>query len=53
MLNFCVHITTDTLVLIRLHKKADLLDMQVNGTKDRKVRVENNWERMEAIHPVA
>ena len=25
MLNSCVHITTGTLVLIRLHKKADLL----------------------------
>ena len=30
-------ITTGTVVLVRLHKKTDLLEMKVNGMKDRKV----------------
>ena len=32
-----MHIATGTLALIRLHKKADLLEIKVNSTKDRKV----------------
>ena len=41
MLN-SVCVTTGTLVLIRLHKKADLPEMKVNCTKDRKVCVDEN-----------
>ena len=35
-------VTTGTLVLIRLYKKADLLETKVNSTKGRKVGVEEN-----------
>ena len=34
--------TTGTVVLIRLHKKTDLLDMKVNYRKDRKACVDKN-----------
>ena len=39
MLNYNMCITTDTLVMIILHKKADL---KVNCTRDRKVHVDKN-----------
>ena len=35
-------VTTDTLVLIRLHKKADLLETKVYGIKDGKVYANKN-----------
>ena len=35
-------LTTGTVVLIRLHKKADLLEMKVNGTKNGKVHADKN-----------
>ena len=34
-----------TVVLIRLHKKADLLEMKVNGMKDRKVHVDKDKQK--------
>ena len=37
-----IDVTTATLVLIRLHKKAELLEMTVNCTKDRKVHADQN-----------
>ena len=37
-----VHITTGTLVLTRLHNKADLLETKVNCAKDRKVHADEN-----------
>ena len=40
--SLCVYITTGILVLIRLHKKADLLETKVNCTKDRKVCADKN-----------
>ena len=40
--SYYVHITTGTLALIRLHKKADLLEMKVNCMKDRKVCGDKN-----------
>ena len=48
-------IATDILILIRLHKKADLLEMKVNSMKDRKVYVDEKtltWERKDSIGPV-
>ena len=42
VLNSCVHITIGTLVLIRMHKKADLLEIKVNCMKDRKICVDEN-----------
>ena len=48
-------IATDILILIRLHKKADLLEMKVNNMKDRKVYVDKKtltWERKDSIGPV-
>ena len=43
-------ITTGTVVLITLHKKADLLETNVNDIKDIKVCVnKNKWKRMDAI----
>ena len=35
-----VYITTGTLVLIKLHKKADLLEIKINSTKDIKVHMD-------------
>ena len=35
-------LTTGTVVMIRLHKIADLLEAKVNCTKDRKVYVKDN-----------
>ena len=32
-------VTTGTLVLIRLHKKANLLEMKIRGTKDRDLEI--------------
>ena len=32
-----VHVTTGTVILMRLHKKPDLLEPKVNCTEDRKV----------------
>ena len=34
-----------TVALIRLHKKADLLEMKVNGMKDRKVHVDKDKQK--------
>ena len=34
-----------TVALIRLHKKADLLEMKVNGMKDRKVHVDKEKQK--------
>ena len=37
-----MRVITDTLVLIRLHKKADLLEAKVHGIKGRKVCADKN-----------
>ena len=50
-----VRITTGTLVLIRLHKKPDLMETKVDCMKDRKVYVDKisfDLERMDTIDPV-
>ena len=52
---FYVYMTTGTVVLIRLHKKADLIDMKVNCRKDGKAHVDNIaliWEKIYAINQV-
>ena len=38
----CMYLRTGTLVLIKLHKKVDLLKTKVKYTKDRKVGAEEN-----------
>ena len=38
----CICITNGTLILIRLHKKAVLLNAKVKSTEDRKVHVDEN-----------
>ena len=38
----CVCVTTGTMVLIRLHKKVDVLEMKGNYMRDGKVRVDKN-----------
>ena len=35
-------VTTGTLVLIRLHKNADLLEMKIRETKDREIHADEN-----------
>ena len=37
-----MHVTTGTLVLIRLHNKVDLPETKVNCMKDRKVHADKN-----------
>ena len=43
--------TTGTLALIRLHKKADLLETKVKCMKDRKICAGLIWVKMDAIDP--
>ena len=47
-----IYVCNCTLVLIRLHKKADLLEMKVDCMNDRKVLAALTWERMDTIDPV-
>ena len=37
-----MHVNSETLILIRLHKKADLMSIYVNCTNDRKVYADEN-----------
>ena len=43
----CVYVTTGTMILIELYKKADLLEIKVNGMKDRKVHADEKSFELE------